>query len=96
MRKLAELDVNPKSPTYNLCTICGKESDFTEGKAIRWRVRNGGVCDGCVTEYRDRNKKKDFTSDYLKKKAKQILEKDEVTVKDILKVRALLRGESNK
>ena len=95
MRKIEDNDINANSPTYNLCTICGTESDFTQGKAIRWRVRNGGVCDSCVTEYRGRSKKQNFTSEYLKKKAKQLLEKEEITVNDILKVRSILKGESN-
>ncbi len=96
MQQLAET-IDPNAHTYNLCTICGEKSNFSLGNAIRWETRNGGVCNGCVTTHRGRWKKENYTSAYLKKKAKQILEKqpeEQITMEDIFKVRAMLKGES--
>jgi len=90
-------DIDKNAPTYNMCTICGEQANLEQGKAIRWDTRNGGVCDPCVVEYRTRGKKSNYTSDYLKKKAQALFpeKKDEITVSDILRVRSILKGESN-
>ena len=89
-------DIDKNAFTYNMCTICGNQAELEQGKAIRWDTRNGGVCEPCVLEYRDRAKKSTYTSEYLKKKAqaKELFpkEEEEITVHDILKVRSILKG----
>lgn len=99
MSRAKKRPINENDPFEFMCTICGAGAcDFTEGVAIKWDVAKGGACNPCVSSYRSSWKKKTYTSAYLLRKERLLMESnktDDVTLADILRVRSLLKG-SNK
>lgn len=98
MARLKKRPIDENDPFEFMCTICGEGAcDFYQGVAIKWDVAKGGACDSCVSSLRAIRKKKGYTSAYLLRKERLLMESnktDDVTVADIMRVRALLKGSS--